>query len=64
MNNERRKKLSAVWSELESIIEEEQEAVDNLSGNLEGSHAAMSMEGVIDTLEEAKDLIGDIAGEF
>ena len=59
MNDKRRRRLSKVWSELESIIDEEQEALDNLPEGLECSQRAEDMEHCIGELEEAKDLVGE-----
>lgn len=60
MNNERRQKLEDIWSDLESWVEEETEAVDNVPENLQSSEQYSRMEENRDSVEEAKDLIRDV----
>ena len=61
MNKSRRKRLSTIWNELESIAEEEQDALDSLPENLQCSDKAEQMEEAIEAIEEAKDAIEPIS---
>lgn len=62
MNNVRRNKLRAIASELDMIreqvielMEEEQEAFDNLPESLQGGERGAAMEAAIESLDEAVD---------
>lgn len=55
MNKDRRKRLSNIWSLLEEIREEEQEAFDNLADSLQYSLTGEGMEQNIDELTEVMD---------
>ena len=57
MNKQRRKKLDAIWSQLEELIEEEQDSFDNRPDSLQDSAINDAMSEAIDSLTEAKDLL-------
>ncbi len=60
MNRTRRQKLEDVWSELEALVEGEQEALDNMPENLAASGVAEAMDENIETLTEAMELIREV----
>ena len=78
MNKERRERLAEVETTIEDsidqiqyIVDEEQEAIDNLPDSLQDSQRAMSMydaidsmEGLITTLEGARNELGDVLVSF
>ncbi len=57
MNKQRGKKLDAIWSQLEELIEEEQDSFDNRPDSLQDSAINDAMSEAIDSLTEAKDLL-------
>ena len=70
MNNTRRKEISKISSMLEDVkfrlsvvIDEEQEAFDNMPENLQGSERGCESEEALDSMNEALDSI-DSAIEY
>lgn len=68
MNKDRRKrlegiyeKLMEIYEELDAIIDEEQEAYDNMPESLQDSEKGERMYEGIDSLESAKDDINNAA---
>ena len=78
MNKERKERLAEVETTIEDaidqiqyIVDEEQEAIDNLPDSLQDSQRVMSMydaidnmEGLITTLEGARSELGDVLVSF
>lgn len=67
MNADRRKRISALWdkldeikTEIEAIMEEEQDSYDNLPESLQQSERGEKMESAIDNLESAASSIDDV----
>lgn len=60
MNAERRKKLSDVQLVLSSILEDEQNAFDNLPENMQEGEKAQAMEETLNYLQEAVDALDNI----
>lgn len=67
MNKPRRKRIEAIiakleelHSEIDAILEEEQEAFDNLPESLQMSEKGAAMEEAIDNIEYAKDYVVDV----
>lgn len=68
MNKERRKQINKLIdkireniSELDGIIDDEQDAFDNLSEGLQCTMRAADMEEAIDTMNEALDQLNEAA---
>ncbi len=66
MNAQRRKWIGSVWdrldelkSEIESIMEEEQESFDNLPESLQSTERGEKMEEAIDNLSNSMDSIDE-----
>ena len=75
MNQQRRKAINAILSNLEAqsellaeLLSEEQEAFDNMPEGLQMSEKGEAMEGGIQVLEDVhsalESIIGDLQGEF
>ena len=71
MNSNRRKRLRALCSKLQDIIaeldlliEEEQDAFDNMPESLQDSERGEQMQEYIDTMETAKDEIDSTVSEL
>ena len=62
MNGTRRAKLESIALELDGVIAEEQEAFDNIPDGLQDSEKGEAMEDNIDRMNEAKDIIEELAG--
>lgn len=67
MNAKRRKQIQDVWdklddlkSELESIMEEEQEAYDNLPESIQSTERGERMQEAADNLQNAIDAFDDV----
>ena len=60
MNKAQKKKLDKIWSILEEVIEQEQEAFDNTPESIQLSEKGEAMEENIDTLTDARDLILEV----
>ena len=71
MNKERRKQIAeavehlrTAWELIESVMDEEQEAYDNLSDGLQCSERGTTLEENIDTLSDALDNISEVVDEI
>ena len=71
MNKERRKQLNRLLEtladaeqDLSAILEEEQNAFDNLPEGLQGSEMGVTMEEGISTLEDCVDSLQDIQSQI
>lgn len=68
MNNTRRKKIQTAVSQIQSanavlsaVLDEEQDAMDNMPENLQESDRYSAMEEAVDALEEAIDALDTAA---
>jgi len=61
MNKNRRTELQKVINSLENVITDEQDAYDNMPEGIQESERGESMETGLDSLNEAKDLLEEIA---
>ncbi len=61
MNADRRKKLQKVITALDEVITDEQDAYDNMPENLQDSEKGESIEEGLDNLNEAKELLEELA---
>ena len=57
MNKDRRKRLQAVYDDLVAVIDDEQEAYDNLPESFQDGDQGELMTGGIELLESARDEI-------
>lgn len=71
MNNERRKKLSAIVktvdgirTDINSVLNEEQDAYDNLPESLQYSDRGTDIEMAIDALKAASESISELKGHL
>lgn len=67
MNNERRKridalleKLSSISTDIDILLDEEQEAFDNLPESLQDGERGQKMTEAVDLLEDAKGALEDV----
>ncbi len=60
MNKDRKKRLSKIWSLLEEIKDEEQEAFDNLPESMQYTEKGESMEQNIDEIDEVMERLNEI----
>lgn len=63
MNKQRRKKLTNIYADLEGLIEEEQEAFDNLPDSIQCSEQGEVFEEAVRAMEAAQTEIETIIGE-
>ena len=61
MNNTRRKELQKIIDSLEDVITYEQDAYDNMPEGIQDSEKGEVMQEGLDSLNEAKDLLEEIA---
>lgn len=71
MNNERRKridalleKLSSISTDIDILLDEEQEAFDNLPESLQDGERGQKMTEAVDQLEEAKGELEDVVAQL
>lgn len=62
MNKDRRAKLQNAIDLIEDVIDEEQDAYDNMPENLQYSEKGEKMDEGIDSLETAKDILEEVNG--
>ena len=60
MNKKRRARLERIWSSKEEIIDEEQDAFDNLPEGIQCSEKGESMESGLEALVEINELLSEI----
>ncbi len=60
MNNKRRTELQRVTDSLQNIIDDEQDAYDNMPEGIQESERGEVMEAGLDSLNEAKDLLEEM----
>ncbi len=60
MNDARRKRLVLIVAELGTLVDEEQDALDNLPDSLQDSENALAMENCVDVMETAKDNLEEL----
>lgn len=60
MNKERRKKVERLFFELEELIEQEQEAFDNLPESIQSSQKGETFEENICAMETARDELAPV----
>ena len=71
MNNDRRKRLSKIIdmlngavSEIESVLDDENDCMCNYPENLQSTDAYLGMEEAVDTLSEAQSSLQEIINEL
>ena len=60
MNEQRREKIRQLKTQISSILNEEQDAFDNMPEGLQSSYRGMCSEDAIDNMEEASEKLDEV----